>query len=210
MTTPRDKAIQTIAKLRRVAEHPNTGKPEADAARARIEALRVKHQITASPPPRAKVPYSDSTDWNKAADAAKKAADAARIMADAIRHADAAKKYREKMQNRDSMGRPFPKSGDIFDEAIRNSGDTRTTAERNKDVQNSFRRLQDSAMQRTRRSSTTRVASLVNATSTPCLVSVVVERYSLAMAQSCRWAFSGRRGVVRGRLVLVRSGSDQQ
>ena len=140
MTTPRDKAIQTIAKLRRVAEHPNTGKPEADAARARIEALRVKHQITASPPPRAKVPYSDSTDWNKAAEAAKKAADAARIMADAIRHADAAKKYREKMQNRDSMGRPFPKSGDIFDEAIRNSGDTRTAAERNKDVQNSFRK----------------------------------------------------------------------
>lgn len=138
MTTPRDKAIQTIAKLRTLAEHPNTGKPEADAARARIEALRTKHGISASPPPKAKVPYSDNTDWNRAADnfarEAKKAADAARVMAEAMRKAEAAAAYRKKMEDRDDMGRPR----DIFDEALKK--DKRTVKDRNSAIKDSFYR----------------------------------------------------------------------
>jgi hypothetical protein len=44
-TSPKDKAVETIRKLTTLADHPNTSKEEADAARGRIAALREKHNI---------------------------------------------------------------------------------------------------------------------------------------------------------------------
>lgn len=134
--TPRDKAMETIAKLKRVAEHPNTGKPEADAARARIEALQKKHNIT--PGVNHAKPLKDFTKQaNDFAAEARRAKQAADRMADAMRKAQAAEAWRKRMADKDDLGRP--KKGDIFDEAIRRSGDNRTTGERNKDMQDRLR-----------------------------------------------------------------------
>lgn len=55
MTDPKyDKALRTIASLKKVVEHPNTGDGERAAAQGRIDALKAKWNIADTPPPRAK------------------------------------------------------------------------------------------------------------------------------------------------------------
>lgn len=130
--TPRDKAMDTIVKLQRVADHPNTGKPEAEAARNRIAALRAKHDIAT---PKAKQPVQDQ--FKKVADEAARSAAAAKVMADAMRRVtdqarrdEAARKYRAKMADKDAYGQPKPK----FDPWA----DPRTPQERQRDIDNSW------------------------------------------------------------------------
>ena len=55
MSDPKyDKALRTIASLKKVVEHPNTGDGERAAAQGRIDALKAKWNIADTPPPRAK------------------------------------------------------------------------------------------------------------------------------------------------------------
>lgn len=55
MSDPKyDKALRTIAALKKVVEHPNTGDGERAAAQGRIDALKTKWNIADTPPPRAK------------------------------------------------------------------------------------------------------------------------------------------------------------
>lgn len=114
--TPRDKALNTILSLRRLAEHANTPPHEAEAARGRIKALQIKHGITtASEQAKAKPKHDPNVDeWIKwAQDVAAQTAradHAARVKAardgEAIRKRKAQEEWERKHANSDAMGRP--------------------------------------------------------------------------------------------------------
>lgn len=121
----RERALHTIVKLRTLAEHPNTPPHEAESARGKIRTLQDKHGITASdhPPSQSKVFFDDLI----------RRAAKAKAKSEAERKKKAQADWERKHANSDDLGRP---RGDIFDEALRD--DPRTTAERNRDMNDSW------------------------------------------------------------------------
>lgn len=133
--SPRDRAIERIYSLRKLAEHPNTGDGERAAALAAIERLQAKYDISpprpkADPPPRQQStrtqyrpprgnPYREKpydTDYDFLRDmreaAARKAArdrDAAErakaYEAERRRRAEAQARYEQRVRYQDHLGR---------------------------------------------------------------------------------------------------------
>lgn len=102
----REKAIDKIYSLTKLAEHPNTPAHEADAARNRIKALQDKYGITepSRPGPKATPKNDRWTGADREAQRRKAQEDAARIRE---RRAQAQRDWEAKMRNRDQYGRPL-------------------------------------------------------------------------------------------------------
>jgi hypothetical protein len=118
----REKALHTIAKLKRLAEHPNTPPAEAEVARNRIVALQEKHGITANePPPQKNVFFTRLIKE-----------DARRRAEERERREAAQRRYEEWRKDRDDYGR----QKDPFEEALRRDG--RTHEEKVRDMNQSW------------------------------------------------------------------------
>jgi hypothetical protein len=153
----REKAIDKIYSLRKLAEHPNTPIHEAEAARAAIKRLRTKHDIPERQATKATT-GPRNPNWRPdpaAQQASRDFEEAMRGFAEATRRTnermrqaeaertrqereEAQRRYQARHANHDQYGRPKPSHQDLFDEALRQDG--RTQAQKQADLNNAWGR----------------------------------------------------------------------
>jgi hypothetical protein len=118
--TPRDKALDKILSLRRLAEHANTPPHEAESARGRIKVLRDKYGISDSetkpkppPPPNGMTAEEMRRWWFNFTQSSPTPSDvrrdqARRNAADRLRRErqQAQERWNAKMRDKDDLGRP--------------------------------------------------------------------------------------------------------